>query len=301
MLDVEHSLAVSFERMCLVLILLSSWRVQPECTTNVQMYEKTVYLRVADAMRCKIQSSMFMPLYDSEARDRPIAVFEACQPEENVNFACLSSVLVSSLQVGSTVTSQAGCPCSSYMGFCSGSALSWGLCMKEPCMLGVLMAIVTLQKLDLYTVSLEERMMALGLRSSIVSPWGVPTWPSGGVGNARAGLGPAIAAALSWVQVAHSHADRSGRQPPRVGDNRLMNDEGARQTGSQTAPQGMPCSHRPPMSPDPDASCSAQECCGVLWRVVLAGSRDGLQTSDWQCKVLTWQMGFRCVQLSVPG
>ncbi len=72
---------------------------QPEFSHNVQTYDKSVYLRVQDAQRCRIHSTMLLPLYMTPQRDHPFAVFEVCQSEKNVMFPSLVDLLQRCLEV----------------------------------------------------------------------------------------------------------------------------------------------------------------------------------------------------------
>ncbi|KAK9909752.1 hypothetical protein WJX75_006919 [Coccomyxa subellipsoidea] len=62
---------------------------EPEFSHNVQTYNKSVYLRVSDAQRCRVHSTMLLPMYMEPQRDHPFAVFEVCQTEKNVLFPSL--------------------------------------------------------------------------------------------------------------------------------------------------------------------------------------------------------------------
>lgn len=73
--------------------------LQPEFSHNVQTYEQSVYLRVQDAQRCRIHSTMLLPLYMTPQRDHPFAVFEVCQSEKNVMFPSLVDLLQRCLEV----------------------------------------------------------------------------------------------------------------------------------------------------------------------------------------------------------
>ena len=53
---------------------------------NVQQYDKSVFLRVAEAQRCRISSALFMPLFNSPKRDCVLGVFEVVQTERDVLF-----------------------------------------------------------------------------------------------------------------------------------------------------------------------------------------------------------------------
>ncbi|CAL8467791.1 g7329 [Coccomyxa elongata] len=62
---------------------------EPEFSHNVQTYNKSVYLRVSDAQRCRVHSTMLLPMYMDPQRDHPFGVFEVCQTEKNVLFPSL--------------------------------------------------------------------------------------------------------------------------------------------------------------------------------------------------------------------
>lgn len=83
--------------------------VQPEMSNNLQKYDKQVYLRVSEAQRCRVHTTLVMPIFTSESRDSPVAVFELVQGEREVEFPSLTSVLRSSLKVGDP-GSEAGTP-----------------------------------------------------------------------------------------------------------------------------------------------------------------------------------------------
>eukprot|EP00884_Botryococcus_braunii_P010423 jgi/Botrbrau1/19382/Bobra.0338s0012.1 len=70
---------------------------QPEFSNDVQQYDRTIYLRLQDALRCRVHSSIFMPLYDNELRHRPIAVFEACKGD-NADFPGIIDALSMALK-----------------------------------------------------------------------------------------------------------------------------------------------------------------------------------------------------------
>jgi nucleolar complex protein 2 len=54
---------------------------------HVQRYDQHVYLRAAEAQRCRVHSTLFMPIYASPARDACLAVFEVVLTDQDVNFA----------------------------------------------------------------------------------------------------------------------------------------------------------------------------------------------------------------------
>ena len=65
----------------------------------MQTYNKSVYLRVADAQRCRVHSTMLLPLYLTAQREHPFGVFEVCQTETNVLFPSLVDLLQRCLEV----------------------------------------------------------------------------------------------------------------------------------------------------------------------------------------------------------
>ena len=66
---------------------------------NVQKYDKQVYLRVSEAQRCRVHSTLIIPIFGSDARDTPLAVFELVQGDRDVTFPAVLSQLSASLQV----------------------------------------------------------------------------------------------------------------------------------------------------------------------------------------------------------
>ncbi len=72
---------------------------EPEMSHDVQQYDRSMYIRAGEAKRCRVHSSLFMPLFTSASRDVPAAVFEVAQAERDVLFPALVDCLVSCLQV----------------------------------------------------------------------------------------------------------------------------------------------------------------------------------------------------------
>jgi hypothetical protein len=60
---------------------------EPEMSGHVQRYDQQVYLRAAEAQRCQVHSTLFMPIYASPRRDACLAVFEVVLTDADVNFA----------------------------------------------------------------------------------------------------------------------------------------------------------------------------------------------------------------------
>jgi hypothetical protein len=59
-----------------------------------------VYLRVSEAQRCRVHSTLMVPIFGSDSRDTPLAVFELVQGDRDVTFPAVLSQLTTSLQVG---------------------------------------------------------------------------------------------------------------------------------------------------------------------------------------------------------
>lgn len=66
---------------------------------NVQKYDKQVYLRVSEAQRCRVHSTLVMPVFDGDNRCKPLAVFELVQSDKDVVFPEVISWLRSCLEV----------------------------------------------------------------------------------------------------------------------------------------------------------------------------------------------------------
>ncbi|GMH33670.1 hypothetical protein BSKO_01504 [Bryopsis sp. KO-2023] len=60
---------------------------QPEMCSDLQRYEKPVYLRVDEAQRCCVHSTVLMPFFESKSRDRPVGVIEVVKNAKNVCFS----------------------------------------------------------------------------------------------------------------------------------------------------------------------------------------------------------------------
>ncbi|GIL42749.1 hypothetical protein Vafri_148 [Volvox africanus] len=72
--------------------------LEPEMSHNVQKYDKQVYLRVSEAQRCRVHSTLMVPIFGSDSRDTPLAVFELVQGDRDVTFPAVLSHLAASLQ-----------------------------------------------------------------------------------------------------------------------------------------------------------------------------------------------------------
>lgn len=54
----------------------SPMRLQAEMSHDVQHYDRRVYLRVSEAQRCRVSSTLVVPIFTPEQPDRAVAVFE---------------------------------------------------------------------------------------------------------------------------------------------------------------------------------------------------------------------------------
>lgn len=76
--------------------------IQPEMSRDVQRYDRNVYLRVSEAQRCRVQSTLLVPVFAPEVSGRTVAVFEIVQSDRGTSFSKLMAWLERSLQVGQT-------------------------------------------------------------------------------------------------------------------------------------------------------------------------------------------------------
>jgi hypothetical protein len=69
---------------------------------NVQKYDRQVYLRVSEAQRCRVHSTLVMPLFGAASAGpdaRPVAVFELVQADRDVAFPSVIAELRKCLRV----------------------------------------------------------------------------------------------------------------------------------------------------------------------------------------------------------
>ncbi|KAF8067127.1 NLP6 [Scenedesmus sp. PABB004] len=88
---------------------------EPEMSHNVQKYDKQVYLRVSEAQRCRVHSTLVMPVFDGGPAagalppdgggGRPVAVFELVQADRDVPFPAVIAELRKCLTDVSMATS----------------------------------------------------------------------------------------------------------------------------------------------------------------------------------------------------
>eukprot|EP00775_Hariotina_reticulata_P002477 gene2477-2781_t len=85
---------------------------EPEMSHNVQKYDKQVYLRVSEAQRCRVHSTLVMPVFDAADETgggRPVAVFELVQADRDVAFPAVIAELRKCLTDVSMSTSDPDC------------------------------------------------------------------------------------------------------------------------------------------------------------------------------------------------
>lgn len=91
---------------------ITPWsNLQPEMCNDVQKYDKQVYLRVSEAQRCRVHSTLVMPVFDgaggmmddddgcARRGQRAVAVFEVVQSERDVMFPEMMGWLRACLEV----------------------------------------------------------------------------------------------------------------------------------------------------------------------------------------------------------
>ena len=71
----------------------------PEMSHDVQQYDKGVYPRLIEAQRCKVHSTLIMPVFASAERLAPFAVFEMVQADKDVMFPAIVDCLITCLKV----------------------------------------------------------------------------------------------------------------------------------------------------------------------------------------------------------
>ena len=88
---------------------------QPEMCNNVQQYDKKVYLRVSEAQRCRVHSTLVVPLYSSDMTGRPVAIFELVQSEKHCPFLTVMANLKRCLEVRPCACRYGDVPCTRAM------------------------------------------------------------------------------------------------------------------------------------------------------------------------------------------
>lgn len=79
---------------------------------DVQQYDRQVYLRVTEAQRCRVHSTLVVPVFEtSNTGGVPLAVFELVQSDKDVVFPAVMSWLRQCLQVRMIPGSRKGVTC----------------------------------------------------------------------------------------------------------------------------------------------------------------------------------------------
>lgn len=71
--------------------------LEPEMCNDLQKYNKQVYLRVMEAQRCRVHSTLVMPFFENSSRDKPIGVIEVVKNSKSVQFMDLVDKLTAAL------------------------------------------------------------------------------------------------------------------------------------------------------------------------------------------------------------
>lgn len=70
-------------------------------THDVQQYDRSVYLRVSEAQRCRVHSTLVVPIFGTRHhQDMPLAVLELVQSDREVVFPAVMCWLRHCLEVG---------------------------------------------------------------------------------------------------------------------------------------------------------------------------------------------------------
>jgi len=71
--------------------------LEPEMCNDLQKYHKQIYLRVNEAQRCMVHSTVVMPFFDTPNREKAVGVLEVIKTAKNVSFSDLVERLTESL------------------------------------------------------------------------------------------------------------------------------------------------------------------------------------------------------------
>mmetsp|Transcript_19095 Transcript_19095/g.41176 ORF Transcript_19095/g.41176 Transcript_19095/m.41176 type:complete len:407 (-) Transcript_19095:428-1648(-) len=72
---------------------------EPEMSHDVQKYDKQVYLRVSEAQRCRVHSTMMVPVFSADSHGKPVAVFELVQSDKDCVFPAVMTWLKQCFEV----------------------------------------------------------------------------------------------------------------------------------------------------------------------------------------------------------
>ena len=66
---------------------------------DVQKYDKQIYLRVSEAQRCRVHSTVVIPFFEPTQRHRALGVIEVVKNDKGVSFTSLLEKIVMALEV----------------------------------------------------------------------------------------------------------------------------------------------------------------------------------------------------------
>lgn len=66
---------------------------------DVQKYDKQIYLRVSEAQRCRVHSTVVIPFFEPTERHRALGVIEVVKNDKGVSFTQLLENVITSLEV----------------------------------------------------------------------------------------------------------------------------------------------------------------------------------------------------------
>ena len=73
--------------------------MQPEMSSNVQHHPKEVYLRNSEAVQCRVQSTILVPIFLDALRETIVGALEVVQTAEDMPFSFVISSLAQILPV----------------------------------------------------------------------------------------------------------------------------------------------------------------------------------------------------------
>jgi len=79
---------------------------EPEVCSDVQKYDKQIYLRVSEAQRCRVHSTVVIPFFEPTERHRALGVIEVVKNDKGVSFTQLLQSVIASLESVHLCTSE---------------------------------------------------------------------------------------------------------------------------------------------------------------------------------------------------
>lgn len=79
---------------------------EPEVCGDVQKYDKQIYLRVSEAQRCRVHSTVVIPFFEPAERHRALGVIEVVKNDKGVSFSRLLENVIAALESVSLCTSE---------------------------------------------------------------------------------------------------------------------------------------------------------------------------------------------------